>query len=516
MINKPLLIDTGKGLSVNYKNRYLYSKYNPLKGIEKVLIDKRFNDNTIYLVPSPLLGYGMDMIRQNLPKTSIIVLIEVDSNLFEISDQDLTLTLILNGFDFIDIIKNINFSNFRKCELIKINGSYDLYKNEYDRLFNILINHLHNYWKNRYTLTQMGQLWTKNCFNNLKDLHKAQPVSKLKTDKPMVIIGAGESAESILDILKEFRESIFILCVDTALQILLESNITPDVVLALEAQYYNLPDFYGAKNRTIDLIYDLSSYPAVPRTISGKRYYTVTKFSESSLLHKLDKAGIVDEFIPPLGSVGITALYLGFKITNNNIFIAGLDFSYIRGKSHSRGTPYHKTTMLNWSRLFPGDNYTETLKRPLITKKNKIGIMENSDTILYEYSLHAKELLYGIQGVFDLTRRGMDLGIELINTESFIFKLKKDKNIVPEYRISQDTTNNSDFYKEEYNHLSIAIKKVEDAIWNNTEITKILPYLRKIEYIFEHYPENKPLDQLNLLNLKRYYYTLVRFKRLIK
>lgn len=511
---KPLLIETSRGLSVKYRDKHLYSKYAPSDGVNKLISQSVFTEQTIYIIPSPLLGYGLDQLKLKLPTSSIIILLEIDEFLMHITNEKYNPAFIKDGFDFIKVINEIDFSLYKKCVTFPINGAYALLKKDYDRLTQITLNQLHNYWKNRYTLTQMGQLWTKNCLKNLKNIHLAKPINQLKTEKPVVIVGAGQSLESTLVLLNKRRDFFYILCVDTALQVLLEVDIIPDAVLALEAQFYNLPDFYGAKDRKIDLIYDLSSYPDVLDNLLGDRYYTTTKFSNSSLLEKIKDEGIISEFIPPLGSVGITAIYIGMNLTESNIFLTGLDFSYTRGKTHSKGTPYHKTSLITWNRLNPGDSYGACLKRPLIDKLNKNGLIENTDSILYEYSLHAKELLHGTDRIFDLTQQGMDLGIKLIDTSEIDSLL----NIINYSKDTIEIINNDGYelFRKESKKISNAIKVIEDIFNGVKSLKEAIPYLNSIDYLFDHYPEKQPLDILTKENLPRYYYTIRRFYQVIK
>ncbi|MGL1891869.1 MAG: DUF115 domain-containing protein [Spirochaetaceae bacterium] len=514
-VDKPLLVETSKGMSIKYKNRLLYSKYDPLKSVLKLIDNLKFQEDTIYIFTSPLLGYGLKELQNRIPNSSMLLQLELDSLLYSISNNKNDIIIIRNGFDFISILNKLNFSTFKRCELINLNGGYELHKSEYDNILQILLKQLHTYWKNRYTLTQMGHLWIKNSIKNLPYLDKSKPYTEIKTNKPIVIIGAGESTEKILDLLITYREKVFILCVDTALQILLEYDITPDVVLALEAQFYNLPDFYGAKDKNIDIIYDLSSYPGVLRNLTGNKYHSITKFSDSNLLTKIKNMGISDEMLPPLGSVGITAIYIGLKIAKNSIFLAGLDFAYRRGKTHSKGSPYHISSLIGWNKLNPGDSYINCLKRPLQDVKNKVGDIENTDTILYEYSLYAKELLCGTNNIFDLTQNGMDLGVPLINNDEFI-KIIDTEYISPKTNKYQYTTTGLTLYNEIEIDLNNSLKALKKVIIGETQLKDIIHIVNKVGYFFEHYPEKEPLNNLNESNINRYYITLLRFSKKIK
>ncbi len=511
----PLLYETGRGISVSYKSKNLYSKFDPQKNIFKIINQLNIECNTIYLIASPLLGYGIHDLNNLLPESSILVPIEIDPELFNISDKSYNINLINNGFDFLNLINKFDLSIFRRCEILSFNSSYQMYKEEYDSYYNLAIKQLHNYWKNRYTMIKMGHLWIKNTIKNLKDLKYAKPFEMLKTDKPVVVVGAGESIESVIINLQRLRNSLFILCVDTALQVLLDADIIPDAVVALEAQFYNLPDFYGSIGKKINVIYDLSSYPNVVRNINGEKYYIVTQYNNSDLLNKLKDCGLFSNYIPPLGSVGITAIYLALKITTNNIFLAGLDFSYKLGKTHSRGTPYNKSSLILWNRLFPGDTFIQCYNRPLLKKKNKVGLIENSDEILYEYSLYAKELLLGSTRVFDITKTGMPLGISLVDPEDILNINQQScykETLNKDYKINSFLAEK--IYLEELEKIENAIKLLSEYFTDKKE--NQLEILNEISYLFDCFPEADPLKNLDDKMLYRIFITLCRYKRQIK
>ena len=82
--SKPCLIETRQGLSVLYKERYLYSKYNPAVAIETYLSTLEIKENTLVVCFSPVLGYGLELLTKKLPKTSFAIIIEVDEQLFNL------------------------------------------------------------------------------------------------------------------------------------------------------------------------------------------------------------------------------------------------------------------------------------------------------------------------------------------------------------------------------------------------------------------------------------------------
>lgn len=504
----PHLIKTEKGNTIEYRSKYLYSKFNPLK-ILKLISSLNFKENCIYIFPSPLLFYGYKELENKLPDSSLLICIEIDPALYNLSSRYGSLTYIKTGFDFLNIVNNITLSNFRSCELLNLNGGYILNKKIYDKLHSILLSSIHNFWKNRITTIKLGQLWTQNTINNLKLIKESIPFSQLKTNKPIIITGAGESLELTLSFIKQNRIKLFVLTVDTALQTLLEAGIKPDVVLALESQFYNLPDFYGAKDLKIDVIYDLSSYPGVLRCLKGKKFYSITKYTDSKLLNEvIDKTK--ESPIPPLGSVGITALYMALKITSNYIYTTGLDFSYKLGKTHSKGTPYHISSLTNHNRIDSLDNFKISINRPLLKKVNKSGTIENTDKILHEYSIKTKELLYGINRVYDLTTKGMDIGLQYLDPNMIRFEETTETVL-----LKPNNYDLSYLYNTIKKQLKDSINTINDYIHNKVDLNIVKNKLSRIDYLFIYFPEVDIIKNLDNNNILRLYYSLLRYNRII-
>jgi hypothetical protein len=105
----------------------------------------------------------------------------------------------------------------------------------------------------------MAPLWIRNLSENLEILKKPD-IGNIHIDKPVLVTGAGESLELSIPLIQEFRNQIYILSVDTAVQTLIRNSIIPDGVVNLEAQFYNLKDFYAIQNFRIDLFSDITPF----------------------------------------------------------------------------------------------------------------------------------------------------------------------------------------------------------------------------------------------------------------
>ena len=71
---KPCLVEAKQGFSVSYKNKLLYSKYNPISPIEKAIENLSIPDGTLVLAFSPVLCYGLDLLLKKIQNNSFLFL----------------------------------------------------------------------------------------------------------------------------------------------------------------------------------------------------------------------------------------------------------------------------------------------------------------------------------------------------------------------------------------------------------------------------------------------------------
>lgn len=423
--NFPLPVSTSRGLSINYQNINLYSKYHPSKTPEQIAETTVLKRETLYIIPSPLLLYGIDTLLLKVPSDSFIVGIEVDQKLMKFS-LDNTENIVHPCFKYVRLdsreqlkllIENLGTWKYRRCEMLPLNSGYNLYQKQYDKLFQFASFQLSTFWRNRLTLNKLGKLWVKNTLINTKTITSGRPENK---GKSVVVCGAGASLESSFSLIKKYRKKLYIIAVDTALSSLLECDITPDLVFALEAQFYNLGDFYNLSNRKIDLLTDITGYPPVSREISGRIYHVFTDFFENNLLKRLKEKGFVQIPIPPLGSVGVAAVATALQLFRSNIFLTGLDFSFIPGKSHSKGSPFSNSLLRSSNRMIPADSYKIAMNRKIISMQGKRpGSLVITDPVLDSYAKLLSDILSKTDRVYDLTLIGYPLGAKYADENLF-------------------------------------------------------------------------------------------------
>ncbi len=514
-----LLINTGRGFSVLYRGRYLYSSTDPEKRAilraEKTVLQ----NETLYILTSPLLFYGITEILSRLPMDSHIICFEFSKDLHELSKShipdsilnstSITFTERTDPKVIYDTTHKLGIWKFRRAKLLNITGGYSIYSSEYKDLLNNLDNKIQEYWKNRMTLIHMSTLWIKNIFLNLYKLYHRTEALTLHTypnvECPILVTGAGESLEGSINFIKEKRDSFKILAVDTSVSVLLENEIEPDYIIAVDAQFYNLNDFMKVKNKDIPLFFDLTGYTGIPYIMNGYIYPFISNFANTGLLQRLEHYKLLPVKMPALGSVGITAIYLALEMTRDKILYTGLDFAYRIGKSHARGSPRNLTELAEANRLRPMEQPESYYARPLIYKKDKTGKECTTDLILSSYADLMSDNFKQNDRLLDIGTSGLSNGGKLTNTADLF---TGGKCIKKDYFKSDSSLIYIKNFKEFCRNELALLTKLYDKTFlylsgksKNSEI--ILKLIKEADYIYLHFPDKSPEPSIEPGFLKR-------------
>lgn len=516
----PLLVDTGRGFSVFYKNRNLYNTSEPRLSAEKRLISLKILPGTIVFIPSPLLFYGIDILMNKLPENSLVIAFELDSNLFSLQNTTGNNTYPRLHYIYNDTgkaLQTISASGiwkYRRVILLTVSGGYALYKKEYTRIFETIEYTIKEYWQNRMTMIHMGPLWIKNIFINLNFLGSV-PEKKIHWNfngmacsKPVLVVGAGESLEYCISDIKKHRESILILAVDTALSVLDLHHIKPDFIVAVDSQFYNFYDILGYKNSTLPLFFDLTCFPPIIRNFKGNLFPFISNFTETALIKRLISAVPNLSVLPPLGSVGITALYLALELTDGPVMYTGLDFSYSIGKSHANGTPVHIKELSVSGRLSPPGMFNLFFQRPFKRITDKNGKTRITNAILSSYAQVMGKSFKKHKRIFDLGKTGIvSVGIRKesisdilqpgsVQTEKSSFHTEKNYEF-PNEKLKI-------FLKKEATLLSLVYSEIFSWLSEKkSNEEKILRLLHKTDYLYLHFPDQSPEPNITPDYLKR-------------
>ncbi len=421
-MDTPRLIETGTGSSLEFRGRRLYSGKTPQKRPEAIADSIQLQQNTLYLLPSPLLFYGVETIVKKLPCDSAVLFIEQNAALFEVShcfyneiikatetSQAGAYLLSPQNEDIKHCITSLSGWPFRRVELIVLNGGYGLCRDYYDRLFTVADKEIRLAHQDRLTQVYFARRWMKNLFSNLAFSHEINSFRMLGTDKPAVVAAAGESLEKSIPGLIERRESLYIVAADTALPVLCSNGIIPDAAVVLESQFINMRDFYGIPWQEIDLIADAYSHPPVLRLPWKNRFLFFTRFSGLNFFEQILEPAMPGFLFPAYGSVGVAAVAIAGIISSNAVYCTGLDFSYCLGKSHARGTQFGIQQLSEQSRVNPPGSFKAFINRPMLLQSGKKRNIR-TDLILLNYLNPLQRIIDERKGIYDLNEDGLDIG----------------------------------------------------------------------------------------------------------
>jgi hypothetical protein len=406
----------------------------------------RIENQTLVLLPSPLFGYGLEALLEKLPPESRILCVEHDEALMAASAAyfpprlagDPRLAYIRSA-DFrqacVFTEKRFGLHLFRRVTTVVLSRGYSLFPGFYRELAAALLDMIQSYWRNRMTSLRLGRLWMGNLFTNLGLLPACRPVSALSFTRPVVVVGAGESLERHLDFLCARRGDFVLVCVDTALPILCKAGLRPDLVIIAEAQFANIYDFAGLEDWSIPVAADLCSYPGILRRFTGPRYIFLSRFADLAWFCGAQAKGVLPPLIPPLGSVGVMALYLACRATGEEfpVFLAGMDLRYEAGKPHARGSPSHTLFLADCRRLGFPRALAAWYGRPREKAPLAGGGAALADAVLASYRGALRQIAVGRRNVLSLEGAGLDLGTAFIRHEeaAALMAQSRDKKSVP-------------------------------------------------------------------------------------
>ena len=395
----PELIETPTKPAVRYRGRRLYSGTDPEYSALKRLEGVRLQSKTLVVVPSPVLFYGFSRLMELLPPRCHVLCIETDQELMAFSTARMPGPLRVSGLiTFVRtdsaeqvhrVVTDLGPWNFRRAVLLPLSGGYALHSGKYRELFSVIESCIRSSWQNKMTSIHMVSLWFRNLFSNLSSCTGAVlDVPELAGEKPVLVTGAGISLESSIPLIKKYRNSFFLLTVDTALPVLELHGILPDGICILEGQMYNHYDFLGTAARGAAVFADSTAYPPSLRFFTGPLYLFFSEFAPTVLLERMRRHTVLPRVFPPLGSIGVTALNIARHITSGPVIFTGVDFAYRIGKTHANGAPSHTALLCGASRTVPPLSYGICIGRPRFqaeAKRNNPEKTVTTDLVLHSY-----------------------------------------------------------------------------------------------------------------------------------
>ena len=527
-----------RGFSWNGKT--LLSGIDPAGRAERVAEAIPVMDRTLYLCPSPLYGYGLEHLLARIApfSNSAVLCIEAEPDLFALSQKHFGATLRNN--------QKLRLTNhckpemlctllrrewgprfFRRVEMIRLNGGWQLHSALYDMLEESLRREIALDWGNAMTLTKLGRRYIRNALRNLALIPRCPSLQRLSFGSaPVLVLGAGPSLDQTLDGLQARfggalsspeRRPFRIICVDTCLPALKERNITPDLAVILESQHWNLADFTGLSGWNVSAAFDLSALPGSASVLAGRLFLFFTPWTELNIFERLKTAGLLPASLPPLGSVGLSAAIIARHLTRGPIITAGLDFSFTLDSYHARSTPGHKEKLRRQNRFLGLFNVEAVFGRAVFAAVSKNGHRVFSNPALRNYrdlfqrefggadvpvffDIAAGSNAAGSNAASTAAANGLPLGIETLSPDAAFDVLAVDDCLAAGSPPELPCADNAGlaeklraFIRDEQNRL-ITLRDMltgKTAMDNDTLVTLV----DECDYLWAHFPDYAAADR---------------------
>jgi len=197
---------------------------------------------------------------------------------------------------------------------------------------------------------------------------------------PAIVVSAGPSLGKNVRELAHAKGRAVIIAVDTAIHVLLDHGVAPDLVVSIDFSSNNMRYFGGIDTMALRLVVDSEIYPPILDAFEGTRFYAeITNKSASRWFSQTVGArGGFDKGL----SVAHTAFLLALEMGCRPVALVGQDLAYTGDMSHVKGAAM--------SRVEAGGTDTGNV----IVVPDIFGRPVNSHASMVVFLKHFEELLH--------------------------------------------------------------------------------------------------------------------------
>jgi hypothetical protein len=506
---RPVKHKARRGYYVDHRGKTLLSRIDPIARAEKTAAEAPRDGRTLYFCPSPVLGYGLDTLLAGIGDSAVLC-IETDPELLSLSLQSIgtelldhprfAITGIKDPGELCTFVRNRwGDRSFRRVAVVKLSGGWHLDGDRYEFLADALRGEIALEWRNAMTLVKLGRCFIRNTLRNLVLLQNTGTGFSFG-GAPVLVLGAGPSLDSFLDALEKrgfgpgnspVRQSrpFKIVCVDTCIPVLLERGIIPDMAVILESQHWNQRDFIGARNSGIAAAVDLSAYPATADLLGGRVLPFFTPWTGLRIFGRLKDRGLLPEILPPLGSVGLTAVELVRRHGSGPVICSGIDFSFTLDRTHARSSPGHLTSLAGQNRLrgliHPGAAFREGA----FTVKSKSGVPVRSNPAMRNYRNLFEQEFSSDPRIRDIAGTGLPLGLTTLSTKEALELLISGRTGHVEAKTGLSPAAGKTELEEFIHNELYLLEELRDTLTGTGMPEKLETLLVEADYLWAHFPD---------------------------
>lgn len=316
-------------IKVNEEWLYLYSRFDPLREAERQL--QNYAKGGFYAVCGFPPPYLLEKILQNRPTGILILEPSLSWYKFFFSHFDYSLLIQKAELFFYNQDPEHISAFLHQHYTPLLEGNFNLFlqpvRGKTDKQILIWKEKIDSFLyqiKGEYsTQAFFGKKWFRNCLLNLFHVPKQKVVIPALNEA--VIIGAGPSLNQNIKKLKSLQGKIPLIAVDTALPLLNQGGVIPDIVISMDAQSYSYLHFLKKPLQASLFLYDLCSSPFISR--QGKqRLFCHNRHPLAAYL--AEKVPFMQALNPCAGNVSAYALALAKEKEASCLYLCGMDFQF--------------------------------------------------------------------------------------------------------------------------------------------------------------------------------------------
>lgn len=466
---------------VSADNHYIHSPYSPIKEAERFVSLLPVTKCDVIILIEPGLPYTLPFLRKKYPdaKIGIIRLIK-DFNSYN-SDWDFV-------FEYKDAqtLENNLLSSFTEeqllcSQLLDWTPTKNLFQSESTQIWQAYKNVLEHCRTILVTRQYFEKKWIINTCNYIKYLTNDYSIIR-KTSKPILIVSSGPSLNKVIKQISQFRNKCFIICLSSAIRVLLSNNIEPDLILTTDGGYYagqHLKQLFNYEN----LIAAAPCEAFIQKQLFEKLKLVPCTYSDGISNKMLQACSINAITLERNGTVSGTALMLALQLTDNYIYCLGMDLASGKATQHTEPNELEINNSLKDFRLSNKE-----------TRQTKSRFNSGSLAIYRNWF----ENLTGIKNkVFRVIENQKNLGeIKNINYSDFINRMISAKESSQEKSIFQKQKEYS------YNERSQRIKLLKSFIEKNNSTEEWKKQIFPVDFISIKHAKNQEEKELLLKNLE--------------
>lgn len=455
--------------------KLLHSMYKPFEEADKYISNYDIKNKDVVIILGFGFSYYVQSILKELREDTKIFIIEHNLEVLKKCFEKIELSDILSNdkvyiyhtsqtFEFnYDIEAAFKIGIVPEYEIINHKIEYFFYENDYIKFVEVFKNEISNILMNTSTIFEFSKMWHRNSYINMIHFSNSIGINKIKNnykEVPAIIVSAGPSLDKNIKYLKWVKNKAIIIAVGTSLKKLLNENIIPDFIMALDGGEPNWEHFKNMDYSKIPLIYEPMVHPNILKYHKGKKLVFVSQNIVGSWgEHIFGEKG----FLKMGGSVALSCYDFAVYIGANPIILMGQDLAYTGGRTHVSGSTYEKDiakeNKQDIHQLYLKDIYGDDIL---------------SDRKFFSFKMYFERFISGDKKripdlkVIDCTEGGAKIDFtEIMTFKDVYFKYIYDKNI--------NIENDLKIYFENINKEE-NIKKLYEA---KNEITKKLNIVKK-------------------------------------